>query len=509
MSFRLVATPLHAPMRRPAERQDAIASAVAAAIIPAAGTGPALERLRAPGALTVTTGQQPALFLGPLYTLHKALSAAALAAALEARWQRPVVPVFWLAGDDHDWEEARSAAWIGDRGGLETASLRHRPASAPMAPLARELLGPEVADALRRFSETTGQSATGRDVVELLARHFQPSATVSAAVGGAIAELLAPLGILVLDSTHPAFKQAAAPFLLEALAQSRRLNAALNTRHAELLTAGRDPGVAPDDAATLVMLDGEGGRDRLLLTDGGYRLRRARSPLSQSEIEGIAEREPMRLSANVLLRPVLESQLLASVAYCAGPGELRYLALARATFDVMGVPRPAPVPRWSGIIVDSYVDRVADRFGVSLAELTDPAINVLNRAVRDRLPEPVVDALRRLREVSDTTLGELARQAETLDPTLVRSAQGSARRVDFEAGKIERRFVRNLKRRHAIELSQLERARTAVLPGGKPQERVISLAGALAQHGRPLMASVLEAAADFYRTALEGSPAPA
>src|SRR5690606_10602475 len=68
--------------------------------------GSAAERLRLPGALAVTTGQQPGLFGGPMYVLHKALGARALAKALELRWQRPVVPVFWLAGDDHDWDEA-------------------------------------------------------------------------------------------------------------------------------------------------------------------------------------------------------------------------------------------------------------------------------------------------------------------------------------------------------------------------------------------------------------------
>jgi uncharacterized protein YllA (UPF0747 family) len=69
----------------------------------------------------VTTGQQPGLFTGPLYTIYKALSTAALARVLERQWQRPVVPVFWVAGDDHDFAEASRVSWISADGSVVTA----------------------------------------------------------------------------------------------------------------------------------------------------------------------------------------------------------------------------------------------------------------------------------------------------------------------------------------------------------------------------------------------------
>ena len=124
MSFRIVTTPLAATSALPAERAGGFPSALLPACIPAAGTEAALERLRDPRVLAVTTGQQPALFTGPLYTVHKALSAAALARELERRWKRPVVPIFWVAGDDHDFAEAAHAAWIGADGAIRRATLR-------------------------------------------------------------------------------------------------------------------------------------------------------------------------------------------------------------------------------------------------------------------------------------------------------------------------------------------------------------------------------------------------
>ncbi len=107
-----------------------------------------MAQLHHPRALVVTTGQQPGLFGGPLYTLHKAIAAAALARQLTAHWDRPVVPVFWLAGDDHDHAEASRAAWTDADGHVVEWSLPGRAPDAPQRPMYQELLGPAVLEGI-------------------------------------------------------------------------------------------------------------------------------------------------------------------------------------------------------------------------------------------------------------------------------------------------------------------------------------------------------------------------
>lgn len=509
MSFRIVANDALGPMPAVVERSGAISPSVLPAIVPAAGTDALAARLSLPGALTVTTGQQPALFLGPLYTLHKALSAAALARLLEERWQRPVVPVFWVAGDDHDWEEARVAHWLDDVGQLITDVLPEREPDAPMTPLWRERLGPDIGSIVERFARGHAGTPAAGPVLELLERWFVPEQTMAGASCHMLAELLAPHGVLVLDSTAEPFKRAGAPLLIRAVREHAKLSRQIQERTAELQRAGRDPGIEHDPAATLVMLDGPDGRDRIVSDGPRYRLRRAGQSLSLLDLERIAEREPQRLSANVLLRPVLESELLGTVAYCAGPGELRYLALARAVFETLGVPLPAPVPRWSGVIVDSYTDRMLARFGLSFEELRDPARDVLAKAAADRLTPATVTALNDLRRSAREHFQVLGREAAAIAAPLERSAEGSARRVEFELGRLERRLVRSLKRRHETELRQLVRARTFVLPAGRPQERMLCVPEPLARFGLPVMEAVQEAALAGYQSALEGPLVPA
>lgn len=510
MTFRIAATPLRGRIAEPQRRSGGgIRPELRDAFIPAAGTSDMLERLSRPDALAVTTGQQPALLTGPLYTVHKALSAAALAAELERRWGRPVVPVFWVAGDDHDWAEARAASWITGTGDLATGSLRERSRDAPMLPLYREPLGPEVGEVLDQLEASLPGSMYRDGVVEWARRHFEPARSVAAASGAALAELVAPFGVLCFDGTAVAAKRAGAPLLLAALRGAAEIEQALAGRTAEIAAAGGDPGIEPTEGATLVMLDGPGGRDRLVRDGDRFATRRTRLSHSFADLERIAEREPERLSANVLLRPVLESALLPTVAYCGGPGELRYLPLAAPVFQHLGVHGTAPVPRWSGVIVSAAVDRALERYGMELANLLDPRADVAGRAVREQIPDDAARAFEGLRADLEARYGALGAAASELDPTLARPFANALSRSLDQLRRVEAKLVRNLKRRHQTELRQLLGARVGVLPGGRPQERVITAASVLAPHGPAVLPAVRDAAAGWYAGALEGRPVPA
>jgi bacillithiol biosynthesis cysteine-adding enzyme BshC len=508
MSFRLVETPLGIlPPLSPPARGGEAASLPLEAFLPSAAAEAAVTRLQRPGALAVTTGQQPGLFGGPLYCVHKALSAAALAAELEAAWDRPVVPVFWLAGDDHDFAEAAVAAWLDDNGSVVRHVLRTRPQGAPSTPMWREPLGQDVLGALDLLRRTLRSGPAREEVLGWCARHWRPDATVAGAFGTAMAELLAPFGIACFDSTHPAAKQAMAPLLVQAAERAPELDRALVARDASLREAGVHPGVDVGDGASLVMMDGPAGRDRLIPDRDGWTLRRSGAQVSRDALVRVAAGAPEQISPNVLLRPVVERALLPTVAYVAGPGELRYLPLAAPLYDALGVPRQVPVPRWSGIVVEAQVDRVLQKFGGSLEELLTDGAALERRVVREELPPAARAALESLHTHGARDFGTLRSAAESVDPTLVRAIEGLARRAEWAAERAERKLTNHLLRRRAVELSQVGRARTAVLPSGIKQERLLGLPPFQARQGTALLSAVREAAGRWYAGQLEAAPA--
>lgn len=506
MTLPIVDTPFTGRLGLPSPRADAWNPALEAALYAAPGQDALLTRLRTPGALVVTTGQQPGLLTGPSYAVTKALSARGLAAALERRWGRPVVPIFWVPGDDHDFDEVSSVKWLAWDGALVVAGLPARAADGPLAPMSRQLLGDPITEVLQLFQQSFPEGPPASETVEWLRRHYRPDRTVASSFGYALAELLAPLGVLCIAGSHSAVKTAAAPLMIRALEQAPAVEERLVAHAARLEAAGRAAPVSVGDGATLVFLDGESGRDRLVISGDGFVTRRAKTRHSLAELRSVAATEPERLSGNVLLRPVLESAILPTVAYSAGPGEMRYLALAEPVYELLGVCRQRPLPRWSGLIVEPRVTRILEKFATSLEELGGEGHALEERLAREALPPGTEAAFEALRQAIDAAYRPVLGAATAVDPNLERPAASARGRALHAVEQLEKKLVRHSRRRENIELEQVTRARLSLRPEGKPQERVLSMVGFLARYGMGLLPALASRIEAWHDGALEADP---
>lgn len=476
-----------------------------AAIIRTPGDADRLARLQTPDALVVTTGQQPGLFTGPLYTVHKALAAAALARRLEGEWHRPVMAVLWIAGDDHDWAEATSASWLDAEGHLAQWSLPVRSAAAPQWSLCREPVPPQI-DAGLRVLEESLPGGSGRDeTMAWLRRHYRTDQTLHTAAAGALAEMLAPCGVLVFDPTHPAMKRAQAPLLAAALAQAADLDRRLGALPP---LAG---GVAVGEGATLVFLETAAGRERLMLDGERFRTRRSGESFTQSDLERMLLQSPERFSPNALLRPVVEAALLPTVGYVGGPGELRYLnQQASALYQPLDVWCQPPVPRWSGTVVEPWVDRLLDRLDISLDAVLADDSGTLGRTILHRdLPPDVRQSLLTLRAEIDRQGTALRAGGRAIDAVLDRAIEGRQRKLVHVLDDLEHLFERHLRRRDDIAWTQYQRLRVALRPHDIPQERVFTAATFRSRHGDAWIAAVGAATDAWVPSPCAGPPAAA
>jgi bacillithiol biosynthesis cysteine-adding enzyme BshC len=458
--------------------------------------GPAaagLERLLEGGALCVTTGQQPGLFLGPLFTVYKALTAVALAERLARDLDRPVVPVFWVAGDDHDFLESARAHTLSAGGEVATLALPERAADAPLTPMYREPLGAAVLDLLAAFWAEQPPTEFRAGVEQWLARHYTPEQTVAEAFAGTAAQLLGPLGVIVFRPTHRAAKAAMAPHLLRALERAAAVDRLLADRAAALTAAGRPAPVPVGEGASLVMLEGAAGRDRLLPENGAFHLRRSGERFSLAELGRLAEQSPERLSPNVLLRPVIEAALLPTVAYVGGPGELAYFPQCEPVYEALGIAPQAPVPRWSGIVIEARTRKVLDKYGLGLDDLRLAEGQLEQRLVRGDLPPDAVEAFANLQAALEREYDRLREAATAIDPTLRKPVESTRNAALAGARDIEKRLLGHLKQRNETLVQQVARTRTTLFPLGKPQERVLGVAPFLTRYGDAFLATVLDA----------------
>ena len=443
----------------------------------------ALGRVIGEGGYFVTTGQQPGLFGGPLYSLYKALTAVRLAEELEHLLARPVMPLFWVASDDHDWAEANHAHVVDQADELVRLSLGN-PSSGPPRPLGRTCVGDGVAAALDGLAQAFPHNDFHASYIARLRDVFQPGATMAAAFTDLLAQLLPDTTLGLVDAGHPVLKEACKP-LLRAEAEDPRASASvLRDTSGAVEAAGYEVQAPLVPNATLLFVDLDGGRERLDAIDGGFGLKHSGKALSRRRVLRLIDEDPESVSPNVLLRPVAESFLFPTLAYVGGPGELAYFGQLGGLFRRHGVGMPVVVPRTSLLVVETRVARVLETFALTPDDVREEDA-LLSRLARDRLPDDVTDALARWRAVVEELGGELAAAVAAVDPSP--SLKGAVNRAGGAGlaalGTLEKKIVRAARRRADTTRARIRRARVNLWPAGKPQDRMLSAFQYLMRYG--------------------------
>ncbi|OGB94046.1 MAG: bacillithiol biosynthesis cysteine-adding enzyme BshC, partial [candidate division NC10 bacterium RBG_16_65_8] len=302
-----------------------------------------IDELCTPGGLAVCTGQQTALFGGPLFTLYKALTAVALASRLEHALRRPVVPLFWMASEDHDVAEA-DHVYLADRGGNLT-QLRHTAWASPDGFMPANLrLGPAIHETLARLREFLPATEFSDALCDALARAYIPDRTLSEAFARWLTHLLGETGLVLVDAADPDLKRLAAGIFRREVEEAPRTSAAILDVSRALRASGYPAQIdARPDGVNCFLL--QAGRRALARDPAGFRLRDTGEVISAAALHRMAQESPERFSPNVALRPVVQDTLFPTLAYVAGPGELAYFAQLRPVYAAFDVPMPAIVPR--------------------------------------------------------------------------------------------------------------------------------------------------------------------
>jgi bacillithiol biosynthesis cysteine-adding enzyme BshC len=458
-----------------------------------ASTGAAQEKLNrfaAEGGYFVTTGQQPGLFTGPLYSLFKALTAIRLADSLEAVLERPVVALFWIASEDHDWEEADHATILDLANDLRTVRVPAQEGALNL-PLHRIRLERGLSEAVEEFIGTLPDTDFSPRTVELLRGSYTPGQTLPGGFLKVMMGLLQGLPIAFVDSSQAELKDASLPILLRELEEAEEHEASLSRTASHLELEGYHVQVPILEKGVNLFFEGEAGRDRVYRDGSGVRLNRAGTRLTLDEIRARALEDPSLLSPNVLLRPVVESGLFPTLAYVAGPGELSYFGQLKDLFRAHGMEMPVVHPRHSVTLIEAKIGKVLSKFHRTPESLARPHHEVAAEIALEEVPPEVRRALGETRGALGKGAASLSKAAQAIDPTLkgpINHARNSAFAAFDEA---ERKILQALKREHEIALDQLEKAQRHLYPLGKPQERVLNPFYYVTRYGPDLVSGLL------------------
>ena len=396
---------------------------------------------------TVTTGHQLNIFTGPLYFIYKIVTVVNTCKKLKARYPDfDFVPVYWMATEDHDYDEIKYFNLYGTKYVWET----------------------EQTGAVGRF-DVKGLEKLAHELpgeINIFKEAYKKGRTLSQAVRYYVNELFGYEGLIVLDADTHALKSLFRDAMQHDIID--QVNKPLvDATNAGLEDLGYKTQVFCRDINFFYLENGV--RSRIEKSGDEFKVVDTNLSFSSDQIKKLIQDEPEKFSPNVILRPLYEETILPNLAYVGGPAEVTYWLQLKEVFRHAGRPFPILMPRNFGMIVDHEINRKFSKTGLELKDLFEEKNFLFNHWVlKNSLRNLTVGAERA--EVSKI-FDQLRERASSLDKSLAPFVAAEGQRTLNSLEKIERNLVRAEKRLHADKFRQIENVKDALFPNENLQER--------------------------------------
>ena len=426
------------------------------------------------------TGQQAGLLLGPAYTISKAVNAILLATELDSE-DRPVIPVFWVASQDHDVAEVSSTYFLGLDEEIRKLEL---PLPQNQA-IARIGLKQEWLEQTTAFIKEIPATLEFKNwIVQEVEAAFRSSSNFADWFASLLLRLLGEHGLVVFDpmdlNLAPLFKTQIKAELAAPLASSEAIEAAAQ----KLENLGFHPQLRRAAGATNLFLEGEDGVRRLLKFDG--KVFTADRSYSRRDLEAILELDPSRITPAAGLRPTLQDAVLPNAINVLGPGELAYHLELNGVYELHGVAQPLLQPRMTVTILEPPVKRMLEKYGLSAAEYQKNGVELLTQKLFEQTSanQNIQSAMENIMQAFERMEHELL----AFEPGFAKNVWRAKASLRFQ---VENRLTGKLAAAYARASTdtqnQLIRLERHLMPDGEPQERHVSFLSHLIKFGPVLL----------------------
>lgn len=436
----------------------------------------------------VVTGQQPALFTGPLYTIYKIATAIRLARRITEKFGTNCTPVFWQGSDDHDFEEARTAHILGKN--HAPLSITYDPSqNIAGLPMYRVPLEPSLHDLIDRAAE----AATGSEFSDVVRAYLHESLDASSSLADwnarIIAKLFAGEGLAIFTSECSSARLAARDVLAEEIQHPLRSARLINDAGEALEALHYARQIEKDAADCSFFLERHSRRCKVTFQNGLFEVGADGQRVAQDEMLELLATEPERFSPNVALRCIVQQRLFPAAAYVAGPGEVGYWGQFKPLFQRYKLGMPVVYPRAECILTTPKINKLRAKLGFDRGPAIDWSVPdlLLDRALRVAAANPMLDAFHKHRSRIADELRELAGELHKA-PVAVSSLTD---RINEAMDGYERMLLRADEARLETVRQQVARLCNVFAPFRKPQERVYTVFSFLFEHGWDLVPRIV------------------
>ncbi|SDE50269.1 bacillithiol biosynthesis cysteine-adding enzyme BshC [Pricia antarctica] len=440
-----------------------------------------LKKLKEPITFTVVTGHQLNLFTGPMYFLYKIISTINLTKDLKKAYPKyNFVPIYWMATEDHDFEEINFFNFKGKK--LQW----NRKASGAVGHMKTDGL----ADVFEAFANALGTSNNAEQLKELFRNAYLEHATLTDATRYLANELFGAYGLVILDGDDTNLKEQLIPYAQKDIFESVSYKKVSETvSKIEGLPEKYGIQVNPREINYFYLKDGL--RERIIEQEGTYFIDNSELRFSKDELVAELEQHPERFSPNVIARPLYQEVILPNLCYIGGGGEIAYWLELKSMFEAMDVPFPVLLLRNSALVITEKQSKKLQKMNLSVADIFLRQSSFINKKIRE-ISNIDIDFTPQKALLEDQ-FKALYDMAEQTDKSFLGAVKAQEVKQKKGLDNLEKRLLRAQKRKLEDQVRRMTEIQNALFPGQSLQERNLNFSELYLELGEELIPTLMKA----------------
>jgi bacillithiol biosynthesis cysteine-adding enzyme BshC len=432
-----------------------------------------IELLNDKKTLTIITGQQLGILGGPLYTFYKIITTIKLSEYLSERYDDyKFVPVFWLEGDDHDFNEVRSIKVFDEANNLLTIGYKDVIEEDEL----RQSVGKINFDqSINVFFDQLDKALKPSDfkdsILERLKNIYKEGRSFKDAFRQLMFDFFDEYGLVIFDPQDDEVKKLLKPVFKKEITDFRahteklvHVSATLEELyHAQVK-------VKPVN----LFLRVDEGRYSIEPVDNEYRLKRKRRSFSQEQLLELLENEPDKFSPNVLLRPICQDYLFPTAFYVAGPSEISYFAQIKQLYDIYDIQQPIIYPRSSVTLLENSIANSLEKYSVSINDIFIDIESIKKKIVNSVEENSVDEMFTDINNQIELSFDQLKEKLIDLDKTIADSSNRYRDKIINSISELKSKAEKAQQKKYEVTLRQVDRAAVHLFPNSNLQEREIN-----------------------------------
>ncbi|GGF11811.1 putative cysteine ligase BshC [Halobacillus andaensis] len=434
-----------------------------------------INKLKDKRASVVVGGQQAGLLTGPLYTVHKIISILQLSRQKEKEVGAPVVPIFWIAGEDHDFAEINHI-FMKKNGNMEKIQADtdvNEKSSVSDLPFNQKDIQQWLTSVFHELNETEHSV----DLLHRLESMLRTSNSYSDFFAKLVHQLFPSEGLILLDAHDQEIRKLESQFFLKMIDENQVIAEGVHSLEQKNKQQGYPLSLDSemDDAHLFYHHEGE----RVLLIrdeNGDFKGKKEEVSLTKEQLRSIAEKKPWLLSNNVVTRPLMQECLLPVLAFVGGPGEISYWSALKPGFEALQLKMPPVVPRLSFTMVDRKSEQHMQRLQLDEKEVIEhgTASKKLAWLASTGTP-PIRDLSKEVKKEMEMIHQPLREKAAQLSPDVAALAQKNWEYIEQSVEFLEKRMMQSIENQYQDQLEVFDELHVLLHPNGGFQERVWSV----------------------------------